>query len=264
MIANLQLELRVETYSKNEPPQIWRQFLPLSALNVNGNVVQMGPLTLTNSTCTGTVNGSLDVNVTFGLSARSNQFIQHMTKFIESIIPDPFSTYGSVASQATVGSVNVSASVPLVFTTYSMNLGIDIWRWFMISTTFVGSGGGRYPDLQVEAIGFPAENGIALGTSYVYFEGVEHHLDNAFVNSTWWTQSVKQQMGSRMFSVSIQDKTIQLEISCFAPISAFAVLDSYALSDIHTTVLGSCKASVSGNTFTTSGALLEVKEFHVL
>jgi len=265
-----QLELRLETYATGQTPTVLRQFLALSELSINGDSITMGPLTLTNSSCTGVMNGSVNVNVSFSLSARSNQFIQHMAKFIENIIPDPFSHYGVIDAESTVGEVVLASGVPLVMTTYSMNLGIDIWRWAMLSVTFVGSGGGTQPDLTIESIGFPTDvSGMYMGSSYVFYQGVEYKMDNTFVNNTWWLQTGQVNGDSRLFAVLLQNADFTMQVWCQAVVNEFAVLDSYTLSDIHTTVLGTCKVQIAtptnpGTSFTSDTALLEVKAFHGL
>jgi len=260
-----QLELRLETYTQTQTPMVVREFLPLSDLSINGDTIQMGPLTLTNQTCTGVLNNSIVINVSFDMSARMNPFIAHMAKFIEAIIPDPFSHYGTVSSSSTVGDVTVTNGTALILTTYSMNLGIDIWRWVMLSTTFVGSGGGMYPDLQIEIIGFPGPDEIYMGTSYIYYQGEQYHLNDVFTSSTCWQQTGEITNGNRNFSALVQTDTFALQVTCFAPVSSFAVLDTYALSSIHTTVLGSCtaKTSIDPNTYTSHAALLELKAFQM-
>jgi len=242
-----------------------REFLPLSDLSINGDTIVMGPLTLTNQTCTGILNNSIAINVSFDISGRTNAFIAHMAKFIEAIIPDPFSNYGTVSASSTVGDVTVANGTALILTTYSMNLGIDIWRWVMLSTTFVGSGGGIYPDLQIEIIGFPGPSDMYLGTSYIYYKGEQYHVNDVFKNSTWWQQTGETTNGNSNFAALVQTHAFTVQVTCSAPISSFAVLDTYALSSIHTTVLGSCtaKTSIDPNVYTSHAALLELKAFQI-
>jgi len=98
-----------------------------------------------------------------------------------------------------------------------------------------------------------------MGTSYVRFAGLEYHNDDPFTNTTVILQYGQISGSNRLFSALIAIQNLNVQIACQAPVSSFALLDSYTFTDIHTTVMGDCSAQVEEATLVGSGALLEIK-----
>jgi len=67
---------------------------------------------------------------------------------------------------------------------------------------------------------------------------------------------------SENFSAEIETLFIHLLISCEAPTSDFALLETEGNTQIHTTVLGTCGVEdlTNSENFSGKGALLEVKK----
>jgi len=253
------LELRLEIYDQSNDPIVLKEFLPLNEFSQNGSIISMGPLTISDSSC----HGSVDQNVTVGISILFSLDGRHMNfvpNWIENktygLVPDFQSNYGSLSS-ATVGSVTLS-NVPLVYSTYPIKFGIQLLVWNLISANqFQGT------DLQIEIVGMNIE-GLWIATSYLRYQGKEWHLNDPMLFDTSIVTPGEIVNDTRLFAATIDTLEISVGIKCQAPVNQFALLDKEGLTIIETTVFGICTAQVdtfrSQEIYTSSPtSLLETK-----
>jgi len=254
-----QLELRLDLYDRAANTAIvYREVLPLDAFKVVGDTITMGSLKISPRFVSGSVNG-INVSAAFDVASRMNAFIPvTLEDAVKDYVPNITSHYGALTTSAVVGGVSYARDLPLVYTTYTIKLGIDQIIWAMISAMqFAGS------DLQVELVGTPV-GALWMGTSYIRYQGKEHHNDNPFVLETKIHQPGEIVGTERIFGATIVNREIDVSINCRAPVSLFAMLDKEGKTQIHTTALGTCTAVVSASsgpksTYSATGCLLERK-----
>jgi len=260
------LELRLDIYDATPGinPVVIRQFLDLSDFSISedGMNVTMGPVVLTTSSCSGIV-GNIPIDVRFMLSNRSNNFVPEwiFNSFPE--VPDFQSFYGSVIS-AQVNGTDYQYNLPLVYSKYPINFGIDYWKWCLISIMSLTPSGSGQNDLQIEIAGTLIAD-IWVVTSFVYSEGKVYQFDDPFLGETKLTGEGQIVNGTtRIFSATIKNElgSVHLLIDCQAPVDKFAMLDKDGNTEIHTTLLGSCEVTdvKKGQTYNTNSALLEAKQ----
>jgi len=252
----LELELRLEIYDSSAeiPAQSIKQYLSLDSFKQDNGSIVMGPLTLTNQTCTGTVL-DIPINIVFSQDGRTMDFIPTLVEDSFPFFPDVFSRYGSLLDGTSVNSTNFPANLPVVYTSYPVPILLDFWQWAMISAMkFDGT------DLQIELVSTYLLD-LWLATSYVYYQGTEYKLD-LFEIETRMIDTGDIDGDVRRFSAEIETFFLHLQISCEAPTNEFALLETEGKTQIHTTVLGICIVNDLTNSvsFNGKGALLEVKK----
>jgi hypothetical protein len=261
-----QLELRLDLYNASatpggtQPPAVvTREFLPLSAYRESaGGTVTMGPLTLTPTSCVGTV-GGITVNLSFALGDTEMHFVPAaLEKRSDGLLIDVVSRYGHLlGGRVGNGRYSGDLKLPTVLTTYPIKAGIDVWRWAMISAlSFEGT------DLQVEIMATRIA-GIWLATAYVLFDGKVHKVDDPFLLGARMPKRGDIIGDDRVFTAEIKvARALELTVSCSAPRAYFAMLDKEGSTEIHTTVLGACNAADAHSgrkDMVSKSALLEVK-----
>jgi len=253
-----ELELRMDLYNSGMNPSVNKQYLPLSDFQqaLNGTVMMGDVITLSNSSCLGTVN-NIPVQVQFSLSGRHMEFIvPWLQEASNGLLPLMSSSYGQIIA-AVVGNVTFRNPTPLILTSYLLEYELSWLQWVVISAPQFDN-----TDLQVEIMGLYV--GIWAGTSYVYYAGKTHYLNDPLRFETSFNQTGEVINGNRNFTASIETTSISLNIQCSAPEEQFALLDKEGNTYIYTTVLGSCSATVTYQGKTASfkskqHALLEVK-----
>jgi len=250
-----ELELRLEVYdvANLQPAQVIKQFLPLSDFNQTDDVITMGSVTLSNTTCTGTI-GNVTINLGFQLNGRNMHFIPDAVEYEFPFLPDVISNYGTIMNGNCNG-VTYARGTPMSYTTYPVPILLGYWQWVMISAySFEGT------DLQMDIVGAFFSD-VWLGTSYIFYRGTEYKLDLFDIETSFGNTG--DIIGNvRKFSVNVETLYIHFELECQAPVDFFALLEQEGATKIHTTVLGSCIANDLRNslTFQGNGALLELKK----
>jgi len=250
-----ELEIRLDLYdiTPGVAPTVIKQYYPLSHFNESDNGVTVGPFTLTQNSCVGTVNG-INVNINFQLSGRENNFVPEFIEDRLPILPNVTSRYGAL-TKGTCNGTNY-AGIPLVYTSYPVPIGMGWWEWAMVSAMKF-----QNTDLQIELVATQLTY-IWVATSYVYYKGQEYHYNDPFLLDTEMGDKGDIKNGNRVFSATIyKDFQIHFDITCSAPVDKFALLETEGLTQIHTTLLGSCKATDvnAGVSYVADGALLEAK-----
>ena len=113
--------------------------------------------------------------------------------------------------------------------------------------------------LKIEVVSVLYGSDHALATSYIQYEGTEHHLNNPLTSQTHMTATGEINGGIRRFGADIKSENLEMVIDCHAPVSQFALLEHEGKTVIHTTVLGDC--IVNSKFICTRCALLEVKDY---
>jgi hypothetical protein len=101
-------------------------------------------------------------------------------------------------------------------------------------------------------------------TAWVFHAGREYHLNSA-LDSLFRVRlgrSGDVESGERVFTASIRAKGLHIDVEARGPIDQFARLDAEGATEIHTTLFGTCRATVAsaGQTFVAERTcLLELK-----
>jgi len=263
------LELRLDLYDNaaGVNPVVTRQFLNMSDLVISGDGmnVTMGPVSLTSSSCIGSVN-QIDIDVLFSLSNRSNNFVPAWISKDFPEVPDFQSTYGTL-SYAMVNGTSYQPNLPLVYSKYPVDFGLNYWKWCLMSImslTPTSSDSNEDQDpIQVEIAGILLAD-IWVVTSFVYYRGTVHHFDDPFLFETILTNHGEINGTERLFGATIKSDLagVHFEIDCSAPTNKFAMLDRDGNTEIHTTVLGACTLTdmKRKGTYLSNSALLEAKQ----
>jgi hypothetical protein len=253
-----ELEVRITTFAAGKPPVMSKELLPVSALSSGKHWIAMGALNMSTTGCTGNANGTaVDVAFEDLQEPRNNtflpaEFISGPYEEVSDFVPVVKSEYGAVGVRSTVGTLPLTAGIPLVRTHYTIPIGLGIIRWGLVSASqFKGT------DLQIEILATPLYFTETLGyisPKYVLFEGKEYHQDSLtdIVESANITSAggLDANQTARTFGASIRLKTsvvtqIDIALHCSAPIEAFVFLEKEGSTYIHTTVMADCTAMVS-------------------
>jgi len=216
----------------------------------------MGNVVLTSTSCTGEVS-HISVSVNFALDGRTMDFVPAYLEDEFDFLPDFVSNYGTLKS-ATVSGVNYT-SIPIVYSTYPIRIGLSFWRWALISAMYFDG-----TDLQVEIVGTYFGD-VLIASSYIYYQGQEYHFNDPALGDTTFNSTGAIVGQDRYFSASI-DTIFEIDfyISCAANVNEFAMLDREGYTVIYTTVLGKCTATDLnlGKSYESSGtSLLETKNY---
>ena len=246
---------RLAVYHEGSPPRIVRHGFPLAYLDgAPGELgVRLDGIALDSAGCRGAL-ADLHLHARFRLSGRGMTFVPAWVAWWFSTAPDFRSQYGALEGAVCEG---VSyGNAPLVCSTYSV---ADLARakWLLISAIrFEGT------DLALE-ISAARLLGMWLPTAWVYFEGRERRL-NSGLDSLFRVHFHRAGViegNERVFTASVRAGHLRLEIEARGPLGQFARLEAEGQTEIHTTLFGTCRATVAGGrTFTAERTcLLEVK-----
>lgn len=230
---------RLAVYSKDKPPDVLRKSLPSSDF-VGGDdklKVQLGPVELSPHGCRGTLDG-ICIDAAFSLSNREMTFAPLWLHKLFSQIPY-FSSYYGTLEKGTCQGIPYR-DLPLVYSTYRVGR-ISESVWILISALQF-----RDTDLAFE-ISAGRLFGMWGTSAYICFEGKEYKLNNPLTSFIRFKvhragEVIEQE---RIFSVSVRSGQISMEVTAKAPASDFAVLEQEGKTRIHTTLFGSCEASIT-------------------
>ncbi len=247
-------ELRLDLYQQGTTPSVIKQFPSLSTFKQHDDIVVLGNITLSQTSCQGSV--EQDITLEYDLTTDHMEFTP---KWLESLtrglLPKVVSRYGSV-NHGTVNKVSY-ANLPITYTTYTIPIGLSLWRWSMISAPKFEN-----TDLMIESMSLYL-GGQWIPSVFIRYKTSTYRLNNPILMETKVIGSGDHVIeNKRNFSISIHKMLgLQIALECSAPESSFALLEQEGITSIHTSVLGECTAHdlLNNDKFTASGALLEVK-----
>jgi len=247
---------RLVTYQQGVPPRITRHGFEVSDLDgVPGALgVSLDGIAFDALGCRAALPG-MNVEARFALNGQAMRFVPGFVTWWFDNIPDFSSRYGAI-TQATCEDA-VYTDTPLVCSTYSLE-SLAAARWILISAPrFCGS------DLAFE-ISAARLLGRWMPAAWVFYGGREYHLNSAldslFRLHVGCAGEVKS--GERVFTATIRARGLRVDVEASGPLDQFARLDADRNSEIHTTLFGTCRATVAsaGRTFVAErSCLLEVK-----
>jgi len=281
-------ELRLAVFSDTGAPVVHRQMLTVADYHEDptSTNVTLGPLAMTDAGVYGTVDG-VKVGVSFaglglGKKTRGNTFLPKamlpggIDGWVSTYVPTVISEYGDTGAFANVvGNATLAPGTPLVRTRYTIPVGLKMLRWGMVSASnFAGT------DLQIEVVSAPVDviTTVAHITPiYVFLDGHEYKWDTEIdlitsLHSVSADGALDANSTHRTFSVTIVIHpdavlTTNITMTCSAPVERFVLLEKEGSTNIHSTVMGDCSATISANwpiapkTYLSSGVnLIEIKE----
>jgi hypothetical protein len=232
-------EARLAVYSRGQPTQVLRERLPSSRLAVGEDRldVKLGSIELDRDGCHGVLN-RINLDVAFRLSGRTMKFVPRWVSKLIARIPDFRSNYGTLDEGVSQGTHY--SNLPLVYSTYEVrNLAKSVWI-LITAPKF------KDTDLAFE-ISAAGLWGLWAPSAYIYFKGTEYKLSNPLVSLLCFrVHHAGEIIGhERVFSASIRSGKISLDVIAKAPASDFVMLAREGDTEIHTTVFGSCEASIT-------------------
>jgi hypothetical protein len=247
---------RLVTYQQGRPPRIVRHgFQPADLNGVPGALgVNLGGIALDALGCRGALPG-MNLDASFALSGRGMRFVPGFVTWWFDNVPDFCSRYGALARATCEGASYQDA--PITCSTYSLD-SLASARWVLISAPRFDSS-----DLAIE-ISAARLLGHWMPTAWIFHAGREYHLNSA-MDSLFRLRIGRAgdvESGERVFAASIRASGLHLDVEARGPINQFARLDVEGQTEIHTTVFGTCCATVAsaGQTFVAErNCLLEVK-----
>lgn len=247
---------RLVTYRQGRPPHIVRHGFQPAALNgVPGALgVNLGGIALDAIGCRSALPG-MHLNARFALNGSHMRFAPWFIAWWFDTVPDFRSRYGSLEHATCEGAIYKDA--PFVCSTYSLE-SLARARWVLISAPrFAGT------DLTFE-ISAARLLGRWMPSARVYYAGREYHL-NSTLDSLFRLRIGRAgdvESGHRVFTASIRAPGLDIDVEARGPVEQFARLDTEGQTDIHTTLFGTCRATVAsaGQTFVAERTcLLELK-----
>ncbi|MFY9728805.1 MAG: hypothetical protein WAJ87_25120 [Bryobacteraceae bacterium] len=247
---------RMVTYKQGHPPRLVRHGFPSAGLNgVPGTLgVNLGGIALDALGCRSTLPG-MNLDARFALSGPSVRFAPRFVTWWFDSVPDFCSRYGVIERATCDGAVYENA--PVTCSTYSLD-SLARARWVLISAPrFAGT------DLALE-ISAARLLGRWMPAARVFHAGREYHLNSALDSLLRLRIGRADDVGSGepVFTASIRARGLHLDVEARGPIDQFARLDAEGETEIHTTLFGTCRATVvsAGETFVAErNCLLEVK-----
>jgi hypothetical protein len=250
-----QAAARLAVYHEGTPPRIFRRGFALDDLQGTPGELGVrlgGDFALDAQGCRG-VFDDVSLNAEFELNGRQMRFVPQWVSSLWDEIPDYRSHYGRLTKGACAGAEYSDS--PLVYSTYSLE-DLSKAQWVLISAP-------RFADTDF-AFEISAAHllGRWLPTAWVFHEGREHHLDSG-LDSLFHVKigrGGEVEGGERVFTASIERHDLRIEIDARGPVDQFARLEQEGKTEIHTTLFGSCRATVNGKRFTAERTcLLELK-----
>ncbi|MGB9457096.1 MAG: hypothetical protein WCB12_13700 [Bryobacteraceae bacterium] len=247
---------RLVTYKQDYPPRLVRHGFQSTELNgAPGTLgVNLGGIALDALGCRSTLPG-MNVDARFALSGHSMRFAPKFATWWFDNVPDFCSRYGVIDRATCEGAVYENA--PVICSTYSLD-SLAGARWVLISAP-------RFADTDL-ALEISAARllGRWMPAARVFHAGREYHLNSA-LDSLFRVRIGRAgdvESGERVFTASIRASGLHLNVEARGPIDQFARLDAEGQTEIHTTLFGTCRATVgpAGETFVAErNCLLEVK-----
>ena len=247
---------RLVIYHEGRPPQIVRHGFQPSELNgVPSQLgVRLGAIALDGLGCRSTLTGA-NLDARFALNGRTMRFVPAFVSWWFDNVPDFRSRYGALEKAACEDAVYKDA--PFICSTYSL-ADLAKARWVLISAPRFDS-----TDLAFE-ISAARLFGRWMPAAWVFFDGREFKL-NSVLDSFFRVRIGRAgdvESGQRVFTASIRSAQIRIDVEARGPVDQFARLDAEGQTEIHTTLFGTCRASVAsaGKTFVAERTcLLELK-----
>lgn len=247
---------RLVTYRQGRPPHIVRHgFQPTDLNGVPGALgVNLDGIALDALGCRSALHG-MNIDARFALNGRSMRFVPGFVTWWYDDVPDFCSRYGALEEATCEGASY--RDLPVTCSTYSLD-SLASARWVLISAPRFDSS-----DLSFE-ISAARLLGRWMPAAWVFHAGREYHLNSAL--DSLFRLSIGRagdvESGARVFTASIRASGLQLDVEARGPIDQFARLDVEGQTEIHTTLFGTCRATVAsaGQTFVAErNCLLEVK-----
>lgn len=221
------------------PPAVLENTLPREALvSDGGNLsVRLGSFELTPHGLRGEL-GDTRIEADFELTGRQTSFVPAWLPKIASRVPSYRSHYGQLRSGVCNG-VRYQ-NLPLVYSTYDVG-DLPRARWYLVSASqFNGS------DLSLE-ICASRWLGRWQTSAYVFFQGCEYRFASVF-SSLFQMRTLeagKVVSGERTFSARLRSGAVSLTVQGQAPLNSFGMLARDEYTEIHTTLFGTCTATVT-------------------
>jgi hypothetical protein len=247
---------RMVTYREGRPPRIVRHgFRPADLNGVPGALgVRLGDIALDALGCRSAL-PDMTIDAGFALNGRSMRFAPQFVTWWCDNIPEFCSRYGALDHATCEGAVYRDS--PVTCSTYSLD-SLAAARWVLISAPRFSA-----TDLAFE-ICATRLLGRWMPAAWVFHGGREFHfntsLDSLFRLSIGRAGDVES--GERVFTASIRASGLRIGVEARGPIDQFARLDVEGQTEIHTTLLGTCRATIgtADRTFVAErNCLLEVK-----
>jgi hypothetical protein len=247
---------RLVTYQQGRPPRIVRHgFQPADLNGVPGALgVNLGGIALDALGCRSVLPG-MNLDARFALNGRNMRFVLGFVRWWFDNVPDFCSRYGALDQATCEGALYKDA--PFTCSTYSLD-SLASARWILISA----------PRFAATDLAFEISAARLLGrwvaTAWVFHDGREYHLNSA-LDSLFRVRIGRAgdgDAGERVFTASIRASGLHIDVEARGPIDQFARLDAEGQTEIHTTLFGSCRATVAsaGQTFVAErNCLLELK-----
>jgi hypothetical protein len=247
---------RLVTYQQGRPPRIVRHgFQPADLKGVAGELgVDLGGIALDALGCRSGRPG-MKLDASFALSSRGMRFVPGFVTWWFGNVPDFCSRYGTLDRAICEGAPYSDS--PVTCSTYSLE-SLASARWLLITA----------PRFAATDLAFEISAARLLGrwmpTAWMFHAGREYHLNSAF-DSLFRVRIGRAgdiESGERVFTASIQSSGLHIDLEARGPIDQFARLDVEGETEIHTTLFGTCRATVATakQTFVAErNCLLEVK-----
>lgn len=178
----------------------------------------------------------IEYDIRFALEAEHQSFGPAWGPSLMPRVPDFHSQYGRLTHASVLGMS--FEDLPLGCSWYSVK-NLAEARWVLISALeFEGT------DLRLELAGIRILN-TWLGTLSFRYRGVTHRLNG--LRHARRIHVVDDATGpnvSRRFAAQVSTGNLELEIEAEAPLADFVVLDRHGVTQIETTLFGSCAVQV--------------------
>ena len=247
---------RLVTYRQGRPPCVVRHgFPPGSVDGVPGALgVNLGGIELDALGCRSGLPG-MQLDARFALNERPVRLVPGYITWLFDQIPDFRSQYGAISQAVCEGAA--IANAPVTCSTYTLQ-DFGRARWVLISA----------PRFAGTDLAFEISAGRLLGrwmpSARVFLNGREYRLTSP-LHSLFRLHIERDgavDSAERVFAASLRASGWRLDIEARAPLHQFARLDSGLATEIHTTLFGTCRATLSSTrqTFVAERTcLLEVK-----
>jgi hypothetical protein len=240
---------RLVTYRQGRPPRIVRHgFEPARLNGVSGSLgVTLGGIAFDAMGCRSQLPG-MNIDARFALNGRRMRFAPRLVTWLFDNVPDFRSQYGATDQAICEGAVY--RNTPVICSTYSLE-SIAKARWILVSAPrFDGT------DLALE-ISAARLLGRWMPTAWVFHGGKEYRLNflRVLVHRAGDVDS-----GDRVFTACLRAPGLRIDVEARGPLDQFARLETEGQTDIHTSLFGTCRATVEGQAFVAERTcLLEVK-----
>jgi hypothetical protein len=245
---------RLAVFHEGCPPRILRRGFATADLHgTPGELgVRMGDFCLDALGCAGTID-DVSLEAQYALDGRHMRFVPSWITSVVPNIPNFRSNYGKLQSASCAGAAYGEG--PVVCSTYTVD-DVASAKWVLISA----------PQFPGTDLAFEISAANLLGrwqpTAWLYYGGSEHQLNKEFdaLLHVRVDAAGDVQGSERIFRASIHDGDLRVKIEGRATVDQFARLDAEGQTEIHTTLFGTCRATVNHQTFTAERTcLLELK-----